>query len=404
MPAMRLARRTLCTAMVVVVVALGLVAQASAYLFGFTTDAAQAQPSENLRYATPGDHAVGVQRLGPEDGAPHDLTLWYPALASPDNPAMTYSYGLTVLGTDASTPLATYRGTARLGAQPAGGPYPLVMLSAGFAITADSYAWLAEHLASHGMVVVAPRHEETLDPRTLWRSAIDRPQLIARTRAYVGSELADLADTSTVAVLGHSYGGYAALAAGGARWDPQSFTMGCADARGDGDPIVFLCDALEPRLADIVGAVEPAKEAVDAVVSLAGDAAMFGEPGLKHLTAPLLVMGGTGDQDSPYEWSTALAYEGAASQRKVEVALDGAEHFVFSGQCDSRRRLTSLVPMGFCEDPAWNRPEAREVIKHVVTAFLLTELTRAPSVEVLGDGTLPRGVEVRTAGLDGDRR
>ena len=120
---------------------------------------------------------------------------------------------------------------------------------------------------------------------------------------------------------------------------------------------------------------------VDAVVSLAGDAAMFGEPGLASLTAPLLVIGGTADHDSPYDWSTRLAYDGAASDRKVEVALDGAEHFVFSGRCDSVRRIMALVPMGFCDDPAWNRTQARAVIKHYVTAFLRAELADEPDAE-----------------------
>lgn len=116
-----------------------------------------------------------------------------------------------------------------------------------------------------------------------------------------------------------------------------------------------------------------------------------GVPG--SVLAALLGDRGTGDHDSPYEWSTALAYEGAASERKVEVALDGAEHFAFSGQCDRRRRLTTLMPMGFCEDPAWRRAEARAVIKHFVSAFLITELTHTPLVDVLDDTTLPRGVD-----------
>jgi predicted dienelactone hydrolase len=182
--------------------------------------------------------------------------------------------------------------------------------------------------------------------------------------------------------VGHSYGGYTALASGGAHLDEQAFTAGCAAARADDDPIVFLCDALEPQFGDIVEATSQRSAAttkpVDAVVSLAGDAAMFGKSGLASLTAPLLVIGGTADHDSPYDWSTRLAYEGVTSSRKVEVALDGAEHFVFSGRCDSMRRIVALVPTGFCDDPAWERPRARAVINHYVTAFLLAELAQEP--------------------------
>ncbi len=418
-PAVNAVRRTIAKAILVAslvgLVLAGLVAQAGAYLFGFTTPDLVAAGStySRLSHAAPGDHPVGVRRIGPEQGAPLKMSVWYPATASAASESpMTYSYALTVLGPSVSTALATYEGVGRLGAAPdvVEGPYPLVVLSSGFAITPGSYAWLAEHLASHGMVVVAPQHEETFDPRTLWRAAIDRVDDIAQTRAYVESEahsagaLAGLVDPGTVAVVGHSYGGYTALASGGARLDADAFTAGCATAREDDNPIGFLCDALEPRFDQVVAANARGTVAgprpVDAVVSLAGDAAMFGEPGLASLTAPLLVIGGTADDDSPYDWSTRLAYEGASSIRKVEVGLDGAEHFVFSGRCDRLRRITALVPMGFSDDPAWDRTRARAVIKHYVTAFLLTELadeSKARTALSPGGPALPR-VSYRTVG------
>jgi predicted dienelactone hydrolase len=331
------------------------------------------------------------------------MTIWYPAVAI-DEPPMTYSYSLKVLGPRSATALATYEGTATLNAAAdrRGGPYPLVVLSSGFAITSASYAWLAEHLASYGMVVVAPQHEETLDPRTLWSAAGARTDTIARTRAYLGSTsasegvLAGLVDAHTVAVLGHSYGGYTALASGGARLDADAFATGCATAREDQDPIVFLCDALQRHFDQIIDATDRAPDddlpPVRAVVSLAGDAAMFGASGMSSLTAPLLVIGGTADDDSPYDWSTRLAYEGATSTRKVEVTLQGAEHFVFSGRCASVRRIVALMPTGFCDDPGWDRARARAVIRHYVTVFLLAELrdeSDAHSVLVSGAAAVP---------------
>jgi predicted dienelactone hydrolase len=389
-------RRVLVVGIATVVVIVGVLAQAGAYLFGFTTTTAR--PTESayagLSYSASGEHPIGVVRISPEeDDAPVSMTVWYPASATDEEPPMTYSYSLKVLGPRSTTALATYQGTAALNA-PAdrrGGPYPLVVLSSGFAITSASYAWLAEHLASYGMVVVAPQHEETLDPRTLWRAAGARTDVIAQTRAYLesrtssGGFLAGLVDTHTLAVLGHSYGGYTALASGGARLDADAFAAGCTTAREDQDPIVFLCDALQPNFDQIIDAINRAPEdhlpPVRAVVSLAGDAAMFGAPGMKSLRAPLLAMGGTADDDSPYDWSTRLAYQGAASTRKIEVALEGAEHFVFSGRCASVRRIVALVPMGFCDDPAWERARARAVIRHYVTAFLLTELRDEPDAE-----------------------
>ncbi len=402
-------RRVIAIGTVVAVAGLGILAHAGGYLLGYTEPAATSDSAASeyreLAYAAAGAHAVGVRRVG-TDVAPVDLTVWYPAVASePGRPAMRYSSSLAVLGDRTATAVATSAGGARLGA-PADrshGPYPLAMLSAGFAITPESYAWLAEHLASYGLVVVAPRHAETLNPANLWRSTIDRPEAIAAARAYVesaampGGDLAGLVDTGSVAVLGHSLGGYAALAAGGARIDADTFADDCAAARERDDPIVFLCDALEPRLDRVVAAPAPAPAPVDAVVSLAGDAAMFGMPGLASITAPLLVIGGTADDDSPFAWSTALAYDGASSSRKVEVALDGAGHFVFTNDCDGARRIARLVPLGLCEDPAWDRANARTVVGHYVTAFLLSELEGDGHARAaLADPHVPAGVGIRS--------
>ncbi len=213
--------------------------------------------------------------------------------------------------------------------------------------------------------------------------------------------LAGLVDAGTVAVLGHSYGGYTALASGGARVQAEAFAAGCEAAATD-DPIGFLCDALLPRLDELADVRSQATEGdpVDAVVSLAGDAAMFGERGLARVTAPTLVVGGTGDDDSPYDWSTRLAYDHVASERKVEVTLDGADHFVFAGDCGSRRRLLTMVDAGFCSDPAWDRARARDVVRHYVTAFLLAELRAEPAAgtELAPTGQEPDGVAYRASG------
>jgi predicted dienelactone hydrolase len=410
----RTLRRAVSIGLVTVLVAVGTVAHGAVYLSGFTVPNTSTDPAEyeGLGYASPGAHPVGVRRVAPETTA-LDLTVWYPASTrAGTDPPMTYSYALTVLDPRFSTALATFEGRAVLDAAPdaRGGPYPLVVLSSGFAITPESYAWLAEHLASYGMVVVAPRHAETLDPRNLWRAAIDRPDVIERTREYLATvgpapgDWTEVVDTETVAVVGHSYGGYTALASGGARLDSEAFAGNCTAARASDDPLVFLCDALEPRMNDMLRRAAPADSAarlpVDAVVSLAGDAAMFGEKGLAAVHSPLLVMGGTADRDSPFRWSSQLAYDNVSSDHKVEVALDGAEHFVFAGQCDSVRRIMIVVHVGFCADPAWDRNRAQAVISHYVTGFLLAELLGEVKAhaELASTRQVLRGVGFRATG------
>jgi predicted dienelactone hydrolase len=411
---MRVFRNIAFGVIIVAVLIAGLVAQAGSYLLAFSSPTTEAQSSdvELAPFAAAGDQPVGVRSLGADD-APIPLTVWYPALRPIRDTSLTYAYAINMLGADNATALGTYEGDAEPGAayDLTARPFPLVVLSHGFAITASSYGWLAEHLASHGMVVVAPHHRESLDPGVLWRSTYDRPQDIQTVLTYVddavqlGGEFEDLIDSQTVAVVGHSFGGYTALAAAGAPIDTGAFNDACDSAYATDDPLVFLCDALGPRLVDIADAVGvgpvpnglwPTWSApgVDAVVSMAGDAAMFGEPGLGQITAPVLAIGGTADTDSPFQWGTQLTYDNVSSDRKIEVALEDAAHLIFAGDCTSVRRILSLVSLGFCSDPAWDRTEAHDLVKHYVTAFLMSELNDDQAATAALSPTLPEVTDV----------
>jgi predicted dienelactone hydrolase len=116
---------------------------------------------------------------------------------------------------------------------------------------------LAEYLASYGFVMISPEHDETLDPPLLWRSTISRPHDLLTTLDYIdeqvqpGGALVGLINTELLAVIGHSYGGYRALAAGGARLDTTGLDDICRIAYAANDPILFLCDALIPYPSDM---------------------------------------------------------------------------------------------------------------------------------------------------------
>ena len=363
-----------------------------------------------LPYAVRGPHSIGTRDLAIDADIALEITLWYPASNGDGREeSITYPYKMKMGDPLGTVTFAKYAGLAMQDApyNLAAGPYPLVVLSPGFSIGTSSYSWLAEHLASYGFVVLAVGHREHLDPENeLWRSAIERPQDILTVFAYVdeqaksGGALAGLIDTDLVAVIGHSYGGYTSLAAAGAPIDTNAFQSYCESTSGPDDPGAWLCGQLTPHMADmamlaglnsIPDGLWPISSdpRVDAVVSMAGDAFFFGQAGLAKVDVPVMAIGGTNDKDSPYMWSTQPAFEYVSSPKKVKIALEGAEHMIFTGPCEKITWYLKFFSDEFCADPDWDRAYAHNLVEHFTTAFLLSELKQdAAASDALASGVV----------------
>ena len=241
-------------------------------------------------------------------------------------------------------------------------------------------------------MVIAPEHQEYLDPgNELWQSAIERPLDVLNVLAYVDEQTADggvfdaLINAERVAVIGHSYGGYTSLAAAGARINTAEFKSHCEEASASNHPAAWLCDEILPHLdnmADLAGLdgtpddLWPAwsDPRVVAIVPMAGDAFFFGYGGLAEINVPIMAIGGTADNDAPYEWGTYPAYQYASSPRKVLISLTDAEHMIFTNPCEKIPFYLKPFSGEFCSDTDWNRRYAHELVSHFTTAFLLAEL------------------------------
>ncbi len=354
--------------------------------------AVAAAPETSLSYSARGPHGVGYQRLVDATRRERmDIHVWYPGVI-PTGVVQRTRY--VVKNKDRTgkptRPLYAF-GRSLTGAAPVAGatPYPVIVFSHGFHLSPAAYAVLTEHYASHGFVVVAPEHRETLDPtfQGLWKGLIDRPRSVTRTLDFAegltapGGTLAGLLDMSRVAVVGHSYGGYTALAAAGAQYDMTAYRSRCG-ALPEKSPLAFFCDPILPmerKMAVRAGLAQPPSglwpsagdPRVKAIIPMAGDAYMFDRAGLAKITVPTMAIGGTADTGTPYGWGTKLTYDNVASPTKSLVALKGAEHFVFTSPCKDQPWLKTrwFRPL-FCVDPAWNKPRALRVILHLSTAFL----------------------------------
>ena len=371
-------------------------------LFAAAQNRAFAQESSSQAdtpaYAIRGQYPVGTHDFVIDGDSSLDVTIWYPALNEDGiEEAIVYPYMTNPDSSMGMEPTVTGQAIAEAPFDLDGGPYPLVILSHGFSLGRTSYAWLAEHLASHGLVVVAPQHYELVDDNLsdFWRASITRPQEIGVVLDYVEAqstadrEFAGLMDTEHIAVVGHSYGGYTALAMAGARIDIDGMESLCATAEETNDPNAWLCGMVLPYVADmaeLAGFDEMPEglwpswgdDRVDAIVSMAGDAYFFNEAGLSEITIPVMAMGGTADTGTPYAWGTQPTYEYVSSPTKVRAAFEDAEHMIFGATCEALPFFTDIGFDAYCSDPVWDMEQAHDLAQHFVTAFLLTELTQHP--------------------------
>ncbi len=372
-----------------------------------------------LAYATPGSHAAGYRTFTTTGAQDQPLTVraWYPAARHSNDPGpLEYSapnkFGDEIVPGELITSVG--RAIADAPPESADEPYPLVVFSHGFALSPIVYTTLVEHYASHGYVVLAPEHNERFDGSLtgFWEELIDRPVDIRRTIDLAeqltasGAPLAGLIDTDDVAVVGHSYGGYTALAAAGARFDLAAYADRCGALAAD-DPLSFFCAPLanasdmaaRAGLAEVPAGLWPSAgdPRVTAAISLAGDAYPFDEQGLAALEAPVMAMGGTVDDGTPYEWGTKLTYDHAGSEHKTLLSFPGAGHFLFADPCDNFPWVEgSVYRDAICTDAVWEtRP--LDIVAHYTTAFLLDTLDADPDARAALAGQQPELDDVEYA-------
>jgi len=346
------------------------------------------------QYALRGDHVVGTQDLIIDDvEMPLEITVWYPAL-NPDNVTESIDYPYVVkMGMPDMDATVAGQAIANAPYNLEDGSYPLVIVSPGFLLGRTNYAWLAEHLTSHGFVVIAPEHHEQLDETLsdFSKSAILRPQDITEVLDYVDTQVVDdglfagLINTNQVAVIGHSLGGYTSLAIAGAQLDLAFMANLCADAEQAADPNAWLCGLILPYVSDMaeLAGLDSVPEElwdsmnddrIDVIIPMAGDAYMYGELGLASITIPVMAIGGTSDTGTPYAWGTQLTFDHVSSSNKILVGLENAEHMVFGSTCEALPFFTEIGFYEMCSDPVWDMNRAHDLVNHFATAFLLAEL------------------------------
>ena len=342
-----------------VLAAAGLLTAGCASAQPSTTSATAKTSTPSLTYAAPGKHAVGYREFTTTGAQQQPLTLraWYPARRPADKqPGDDHLHRAQQVrrtdpsrqGDHLSRQSARERSTRTdRQAIPARGLLPWLRDQP------DRVQHTRGALRITGLRRSRPRTQRDLR-RSLdgfWKALIDRPVDIRRTIDYAeqlnkpGAALAGMIDMDNIAVVGHSYGGYTALAAAGARFDFAAYKTRCAALTAD-DPLNFFCGPVIPKESDMatragLGSVPSGlwpsfgDPRVKAVISMAGDAYPFDQRGLAELKVPVMAMGGTIDEGTPYTWGAKLTYDHAASKNKTLITFPGAGHMLFVDPCDN---------------------------------------------------------------------
>ena len=246
--------------------------------------------------------------------------------------------------TDETTPVelfednAAFRGFSAIKDAPvADATYPLVVLSHGSGGNRANQGWLAVELARQGAIVVAMNHPGSTSRDSAAATNIltwNRPADVSFVLDSLlkDSQFSPHIDSERVAVVGHSLGGYTALAVGGAELSLENFIAYCDEFPNNPDCIFY-------REGDVdLTQVERSKfersnrdERVKAVVAIdPAYARSFQAESLDTLTDTLLIAptveAGEADLQVSY-----LAEQLAPEHDLIELA--GAQHFTFLPEC-----------------------------------------------------------------------
>jgi predicted dienelactone hydrolase len=287
-----------------------------------------------IKYATAPayDGAVGItygEAYAPARQTDLDFHIWYPSQAG--------GRDITVGGN------GVFYGTrAGRHAPHTGEAYPLIVMSHGAGGNAGQFGWIASELAEAGFVVVLPNHPGTTSGNASAKAAVrvwERPKDISAVLDEITAnpDAYPFIDTTRIATLGFSAGGYTAMALSGARVDPDALQGFC----DEGDHGMSDCAFLERGGVDL-HALDLSPAAQDlrdprikaAVIVDPGIVETMTEDSLAAIDIPMLVLN-LGDEDLIPIGVYARGAAETIPQAEYRVLPD-ATHFSFLAECKAK--------------------------------------------------------------------
>jgi predicted dienelactone hydrolase len=223
-------------------------------------------------------------------------------------------------------------------------PQPLVIISHGLNSDRESYAYLAQHLASYGFAVAVPEHpgssrqqlQSLLDGRGREVAAplefLDRPLDIQ----FLLDSLQSLAETDTrfqgkinfdaVGIIGQSFGGYTSLAVAGAPLSFSTLRQNCGRQLSTtlNISLALQCQALRlpPAQYQLTDARIKAAIAINPITS-----GVFGADSLAQIKGPIMIVAGGRDVVAPALPEQIQPFTQLKALQRYLVLIENSNHF-----------------------------------------------------------------------------
>lgn len=215
---------------------------------------------------------------------------------------------------------------------------PLIVISHGLASNRQTFAYLAEHLASHSFAVAVVEHDGTNltkfdkflagterfpEPNNLINQPLDIKYVLDRL------ERESQVNTQQVGVIGQSFGGYTALALAGGELTGDR-TMNECQSENYRDVILDLSSLAQCAFNQLnLSRLQFRDPRIKAVVAINPMAKIFGQTGMSSIEIPTMLVSGTNDLIMPPVAEQIRPFSWLKQSDKYLVLVKPATHFSF---------------------------------------------------------------------------
>ena len=288
---------------------------------------------------------------------------------------------------------------------------PLIVISHGLGSDRESFAYLAQQLASYGFAVAVPEHpgsnaeqlqalisgraNQVTPPEEFINRPLDIQFLlnVLQRRSRNDPRFAGRINVQQVGVVGQSFGGYTALALAGAKLDFQQLATDCtASSESLNLSLLLQCRALDLPQSNIPTLKDDRVKAIIAINPVGSS--LFGKASFASIQIPTLIIGGGADTVAPALLEQVQPFTWLQTPDKYLLLLTRGTHFSTIAPPDADAKAVPLPPEVLGPDPTL----AQLYIRAIGVAFFNTYITHQPNykpylsasyAQLLSQPTLP---------------